>query len=83
MAMKAFNSYVGDNIRATFLSMVAFITTANTMVLYPMSGYIVSNIGMKLLLIYTVIITLLFLSIQLLLYRSFKSKSEWDRHDAF
>jgi hypothetical protein len=56
VAMKSFNSYVGDDIRATFLSMVSFITTATTMIVYPIVGYIVEKYGMNYLLVFTVLV---------------------------
>ncbi|WP_072890961.1 MFS transporter [Tepidibacter formicigenes] len=74
IAMKAFNSYVSNDIRATFLSMVSFITTAMTMSLYPLSGYIVEKNGMHTLLTFTVITTVSLLTVAFIVYKSFSSK---------
>lgn len=46
IAMKSFNLWVNDNARATFLSLVSFLTSAMTMILYPVAGIIVQTYGM-------------------------------------
>ena len=50
IAMKAFNIWVKDNIRATFLSLISFAISAMTMLLYPITGIIVQTYGMFVLL---------------------------------
>ena len=50
IAMKAFNIWVEDNIRATFLSLISFAISAMTMLLYPITGIIVQTYGMFVLL---------------------------------
>jgi MFS family permease len=80
VAMKSFNSYVGDDIRATFLSMVSFITTATTMIVYPIVGYIVEKYGMNYLLVFTVLVTMLLLVIAFALYKSFKRKESLKKY---
>lgn len=46
IAMKSFNLWVRDNARATFLSLVSFLTSAMTRILYPVAGIIVQTYGM-------------------------------------
>lgn len=58
IVMKVFNLHVADDIRATFLSLVSFLTSAAAMVLYPVSGAVVQNFGMVALLVIVAVITI-------------------------
>lgn len=64
IAMKVFNIFIDDSVRATFLSIVAFLISATTMILYPIVGCGIQFFGMKrlLVLISIIIIPLLYLS---------------------
>lgn len=79
IAMKMFNTYVSDNIRATFLSFVSFLTAAMTMIIYPVSGVIVQNYGMISLLIIIALITIPMLTISYLLFKMYERKGNSDR----
>ena len=69
IAIKAFNSYVTDNIRASFLSVVSFIITGTTMVLYPAAGLIISRYGMESLFLIIGITLILLLIISQIIFK--------------
>lgn len=71
ISLKLYNDYVSDNIRATFLSMTSFITTAVMMLLYPLFGYVVEKNGMNKLLLVTVIVTVPLLTVAFSVYKAF------------
>ncbi len=50
-AMKIFNFYAKDTVRATFLSSISFVTSAITMILYPLFGAGAQYMGMETLLL--------------------------------
>ena len=60
--------------------MVSFITTATTMIVYPIVGYIVEKYGMNYLLVFTVLVTMLLLVIAFALYKSFKRKESLKKY---
>ncbi len=46
IAMRVFQLEIEDNVRSTFLSLVSFLISAGSMVLYPILAYIVEKFGM-------------------------------------
>lgn len=68
IAMKAFNIWVEDNVRATFLSLISFAISAVTMLLYPIVGIIVQTYGMFVLLAIIALGMIVMLGISYLLF---------------
>lgn len=64
IAMKVFQMEIEDNVRATFLSLVSFLISAGSMILYPILAFGVENIGMShMLLIIAIVLTFVLLFI--------------------
>ena len=67
IAMKVFQMEIADEIRSTFLSMVSFLISAVSMVLYPVLAYLVEMVGMSHTLIYmAVILSIVLIAISLI-----------------
>ncbi len=73
-AMKVFNFAVEDNIRATFLSSISFLSAAITMILYPLFGFGVQQMGMERLLLLVAIVIIILLSVSARFYKRLINK---------
>lgn len=71
IAMKSFNAYVDDSIRSTFLSMVSFMVSTSTMILYPIAGIIVEAFGMLTLLIAISAVVIPLLGVSCIIYKKY------------
>ena len=76
IAMKVFQVGVSDNIRATFLSLVSFIISAGSMILYPILAFFVELKGMDRIIVYVAfILSVVILFVCFLIFR--KRKNEY------